>query len=240
MPPFWYRYTSKHNDWVGFSEINIQQTSEYSVTPIFIRDIIVESTMKIHCNVLGKRYDMEKNSIFKQHIEYIEDLSNVIHSISKFKVCKGLKSWQVKKYFSVASSVSTNVLNVDSLGTYRHSNCQFLLYMGNKCINCARALKTIGQTVKRISVNSPKRLKVIVTPTKRTVLDRLRKKSEVIKKKNKRQENKIKILQNDLSESVKKMKTVEINDITDKLVTNNVPQYQQVIIQEIIGATKVW
>lgn len=144
-----------------------------------------------------------------------------------------------KKYFSVASSVSTKILNVDSLGTYRHTNCQFLLTIGNKCTNCTRALKTIGQTVKRLSVNSPKKLKFIVTPTKRKILEILQKKSMVIRKTNKCQENKIKILKNNLPESVKKLETIGISDITEKLEANSGPQYQQDIIKEILGATKV-
>lgn len=44
----------------------------------FVRDIIVESKMKIHCKILGKYYDLEKISISKQHYECIEDLSDEI------------------------------------------------------------------------------------------------------------------------------------------------------------------
>lgn len=205
----------------------------------FIRDIIGESTMKIHCNILGKHYDLGKISNSKQHIECIEDLTNVIQSISKYKLCQGLNSWHVSKYFSVASSVNTNISKVDSIGTYRHTNCQFLLNIGNKCTNCARALKSISQTVKRLLVNLPKRLKFKVTPTKRKMLERLQIKSEIIRKRNKRQENKIKILKNDLSESVKKLESMVTSDITEKLKANNVPEYQQVIIKEILAATKV-
>jgi len=143
----------------------------------------------------------------------------------------------VSKYFSVASSVNTNILKEDCIGTYRHTNCQFLLNIGNKCTNCARALKTISQTVKRLLVNSPKRLKFKVTPTKRKMLERLQKKSEIIRKRNKRQENRIKIFKNDLSESDKKLESMVTSDITEK--ANNVPEYQQVIIKEILAATKV-
>ena len=188
---------------------------------------------------MGKNYDLEKLSISKQHIECIEDISNVIQSISKYKLCQGLNSWHASKYFSVTSSVSTNLLKVDSTGTYRHTNCQFLLDIGSKCTNCARALKTISQTVKRLLVNSPKRLKFKVTPTKRKMLERLQKKSEIIRKRNKRQENRIKILKNNLSESVKKLESMVTSDITEKLKANNVPDYQQVIIKEILAATKV-
>jgi len=227
-----------NNKWVGFSEVIVKQTSD-GISPFFVRDIIVESTMKMHCNILGKQYDLEKISILKQHIECIEDLSHVIQSISKYKLCQGLNSWHVSKYFSVTSGVSTNILKVDSTGTYRHTNCQFLLNIGNKCTNCARALKTISETVERLLLNSPKRLKFKVTFTKRKMLERLQKKSEIIRKKTKRQENRITILKNDLSESVKKLESMVTSDITEKLKANNFPDYQQVIIKEILAATKV-
>lgn len=48
LPPSWYRYTTLNNNWVGFSEIIIEQTSD-SITPVLIKDIIVESTKKIYC-----------------------------------------------------------------------------------------------------------------------------------------------------------------------------------------------
>ncbi|XP_029348702.1 uncharacterized protein LOC115035146 [Acyrthosiphon pisum] len=72
------------------------------------------------------------------------------------------------------------------------------------------------------------------------MLERLQKKSEIIRKRNKRQENRIKILKNNLSESVKKLESMVTSDITEKLKANNVPDYQQVIIKEILAATKIF
>lgn len=56
------------------------------------------------------------------------------------------------------------------------------------------------------------------------MLERLQKKSEIIRKK--------KLI-------VKKLESVVTSDINEILIANNVSDYQQVIIKEILAATKV-
>lgn len=199
---------------------------------ICLKEIWITNDMRIQIKALGKPISLNIFNINNEILLSLNMLEDLIKTVEYFNICEGNNNMQEIDCTSVAIKESKNIL--------RHKKCPIMLENASQCNFCKSISYTLDRKRKRLNNkgNDTKRIRIDnISPTKREIINNMRKQKHALTQCKSRKISTIKKLQEMLEETQTNLNVKDIKTLQDAMVGKNIPVNEQEALKEILSAS---
>lgn len=201
---------------------------------ISIKEIWITEDMKMQMKALGKPIQLNIFGINNEVLSSLNVLEDLIKIFETFNICEAYKANYKTEYTSVALNESNNII--------RHKKCPIVLQNTTQC-NCCKSLRYIldkkrqrlddkGSQIKAERIRADK-----ISPTKKNVLDNIRKQKHIVTQCKNRKICTVETLREEIEKIQGNINAKTGKMLEDAIAEKNIPIHQQEALREIVSSS---
>ena len=185
-----------------------------------LKEIIVKANTTFRIRILVRSFGAAGTNFDFNPIYTIQRFQHLLFTLNNLNICNDLR------FLSVLGGRFDFTVCRDLGRTWRHVRCSLLLSMTSICPFCKRARETVTTRLRKIQKrrNIPKNIRLQLSPKKKRIFAKLRKKCRAVEKAKIRAHSKLAELKSKLDKCQQKMSMYSESSLDNYLKSAELPQ----------------